>query len=98
MNRYFYHCMWIILFVLCCSLNGFCKDTTAKFNPNLNDLLSNLLQNNEEIQNFQHRVDSAKALVKQHRGLYYPTIDLYGDTGQEKIEKEFQKGHQRIPP
>jgi len=85
--------MLIIFFILCFSLSGFCADPEAKepFDPNLHALLTRLLNQNEEIQTFQHRVDSAQALVKQTRALYYPTLDLYGDTGQEKTEKEFEK-------
>ncbi len=93
MNRHIYHSIRIIFFVLCFSLNGFCAtpDNNTQFNPNLHVLLTHLLKNNEEIQTFRHRVDSAQALVKQHRALYYPTLDLYGDTGREKVEKEFEK-------
>jgi len=75
--------MQIIFFVLCFACNGFCAapENKTPFDPNLHTLLTRLLNNNEEIQSFQHRVDSAHALVKQHQALYYPTLDLYGDTG-----------------
>ncbi len=93
MYRFYWNSILIIFFILSFSLNGFCAASEVKkpFDPNLHVLLTRLLNQNEEIQTFQHRVDSAQALVKQRRALYYPTLDLYGDTGQEKTEKEFGK-------
>lgn len=93
MNRHYWNFILIIFLLLCFSLKGFCAPPEGKtpFDPNLHTLLTYLLNHNEEIQTFQYRVDSAKALVKQRRALYYPTLDLYGDTGQEKTEKEFEK-------
>lgn len=93
MNRYSCMLATIISIILFFALNGYSASLNDKTRSasNIHALLSNLLKNNEEIQTFQHRVDSAKALARQSRGSYYPTLDLYGDTGQEKVEKEFEE-------
>lgn len=58
------------------------------FSPDIQGLLTSLLDTHEEIQSYTHRVESAKAVLRQSKGLYYPHLDLYGDTGWEKIRKE----------
>ena len=62
----------------------------ATFTPDLHTLLNRLLDSNEEIQNYRHQVKKAEEMLKQSRAGRYPTVDLYGDTGWEKVEKEFE--------
>ena len=52
-------------------------------------LLNSLLNNNEKIKAYHHRIKSAKGLLERSKGHYYPALDLYGNIAQEKIEKEF---------
>ncbi|NWH03457.1 TolC family protein [Desulfobacter latus] len=59
------------------------------FNPSPEILMSNLLTNHEEIRTYRQGVKQAQGLVRQSRGLYYPSLNLYGDTGFEKIDKEY---------
>lgn len=69
------------------------SEITDKYKPNLNlrSLLIYLIKNHEEIKNLQSQVDQAKIQYSQSKGLYYPTMNLTGDTGKETIHKEFTK-------
>ncbi|MBA3009451.1 MAG: TolC family protein [Proteobacteria bacterium] len=94
MYPYICRSILIILFISLFSLTAFGQDTTkspeaSAFNPDIRQLLTGLLENHEEIKTFRHRVESAQALLRQSQGLYYPRLDLYGDAGYEKIEKQY---------
>ena len=65
------------------------KTTEKKINLDLKVLLNSLLENHEEIKTYEHRLESAKAQARQSKGLYYPRLDLFGDAGYEKIDKEY---------
>ncbi|MCF8113617.1 MAG: TolC family protein [Desulfotignum sp.] len=67
---------------------AFCAEP---FNTNPYYLLTQVLENHEEIKNFKHQVESSQAALKSSQGQYYPKVNLYGDTGWEKIEKEYSQ-------
>jgi len=55
----------------------------------IKNLLMQVINNHEEIKSFKSQVEQAKELYLKSKGLYYPTLDLVGDGGREKINKEF---------
>jgi TolC family type I secretion outer membrane protein len=59
------------------------------FNANPYLLFSRALENHEEINQFTYQLESSQADLRQSQGQYYPKIDLLGDGGWEKIEREF---------
>ncbi|WP_035242574.1 TolC family protein [Desulfobacter vibrioformis] len=63
-------------------------ETLPVFTTDIHGLLTSLLDTHKEIESFSHRLKSARALVRQSQGLYYPRLDLHGDAGLEKIQKE----------
>ncbi|MDD9300916.1 MAG: TolC family protein [Desulfobacter sp.] len=68
-------------------------DTPQKivFDPSPHAMLSQLVENHQEIKTYAHKVESAQTMLRQSKGLYYPSLDLYGDAGKEGIEKEFNE-------
>ena len=94
MKKYVYALVMIFFSIACFSTVLFGKTTTQKqnkdeFNPDPYVLLSNLLKNHEEIRTYRHRLESAEGQLRQSKGLYYPTLDLSGDAGRERVDKEF---------
>ena len=64
------------------------SSSMVAFSPDPYTMVSQLLKTHKEIQSYQHRVDSAKNLLRQSVGLYLPSLDLTGDAGREEIRKE----------
>lgn len=93
MNKLICKSILVLLVVFCFSTMALGQDKTTapaekKINLDLKVLLISLLENHEEIKTYKHRLESAKAQARQSKGLYYPRLDLFGDAGYEKIEKE----------
>jgi len=95
MKKITYAMMIISFFILSFSPAVFAetqvkKTDSNKFNPDPKVMLKKLLENHQEIKSLKHRVESAEAVLEQSRGMYYPSIDLFGDTGRERIRREGQ--------
>ncbi|MFH2091937.1 MAG: TolC family protein [Pseudomonadota bacterium] len=56
---------------------------------NLQSLLIHLIENHEEIKSVKHQVEQFQAQYAQSKGLYYPTMNLAANGGEETINKEF---------
>lgn len=61
----------------------------VSFSTDPHTMLSQLMENHQEIQTYRHRVESSENLLRQSLGLYLPSVDLTGDAGHEEIQKEF---------
>lgn len=95
MKKFAYTILTIVFSVFCflpCTFSGTQVQQKKKiqFNPDPAVLINNLLENHQEIQTFQHRVESARARVQQSKGLYYPSINVRGDAGREDVRREYQ--------
>lgn len=76
------------------SLNVYAGDITKKLTNEQNrfelqNLLIYLINNNEEIKSLEKQVEQARAQYSQSKGLYFPSMDLTADGGEEYIDKEF---------
>ncbi len=86
-------CLIIFLFLLYFSNTVYGNDDAGKDQPSasslkLQSLLISLIKNHEEIKSIKSQVEEAQARYSQSKGLYYPTMDLAANGGQEKIRKE----------
>lgn len=91
MSKFIKNFVLIIFIVLFFSFTSHAREVSEpeiKFNSNLNILLTQLLNNHEEIQTCREQVKSAQAQLQQSRALYFPKLDLTGKSGRQRIERE----------
>ncbi len=96
MYRSLFHILVVFTLVLSFSANAMGSSASpqkAQTDPSLSlrSLIIKLTKNHEEIKNLSAQVEQAQAQYAQSKGLYYPTMDLVGDGGREKIDNEFTR-------
>ena len=88
------NCFITLLFLVYFSTTVYANDDSEKNQQptsglKLQSLLIYLIKNHEEIKSIKNQVDQAKARYSQSKGLYFPTLDLNADGGEETINKEY---------
>ena len=89
MKRIFTTILPAMIFAIFISSSGYSQNSAIEFTPDIKILLQQLVDTHEEIKSFKFQVNSASAQLQQNWGQYYPAVDVFGDAGKERIEKEF---------